>query len=282
MENMINVVKELMMEDAVPGDYLDEEGLLCCGNCHTRKQAMNEKPIILGDRIFDRHPLMCKCRREEFEKEEAERKLREHLACVDRLKNVCFTSPAMKNCCLEKADLSKMEHLDLVRFYIDNWTDMKKTNTGFLLWGDSGNGKTHTAACIANALMEKEVSVLMRNMSYFLNAGFEDREEFIRDVQRYGLLIIDDLGMERGTEYGLEMVFSIINARYESGKPTIITTNLSLNTLQNPEDLVHQRIYDRVLEMCVPVQFHGKSLRGALAREKFDALAKSMEVNAHE
>ena len=81
---------------------------------------------------------------------------------------------------------------------------MKKTNTGFLLWGDSGNGKTHTAACIANALMEKEVSVLMRNMSYFLNAGFEDREEFIRDVQRYGLLIIDDLGMERGTEYGLE------------------------------------------------------------------------------
>ena len=188
----------------------------------------------------------------------------------------------MKNCCLEKADFSKMEHLNLVRFYIDNWTDMKKTNTGFLLWGDSGNGKTHTAACIANALMEKEVSVLMRNMSYFLNAGFEDREEFIRDVQRYGLLIIDDLGMERGTEYGLEIVFSIINARYESGRATIITTNLSMNTLQNPEDLVHQRIYDRVLEMYVPVQFHGRSLRGALAREKFDALAKSMEVNAHE
>ena len=94
---------------------------------------MNEKPIMLGDRIFDRHPLMCKCRREEFEKEEAERKLREHLACVDRLKNVCFTSLAMKNCCLEKADLSKMEHLDLVRFYIDNWTVMKMTNTGFLL-----------------------------------------------------------------------------------------------------------------------------------------------------
>ena len=45
MENMINVVNELMMEDAAPGDYLDEEGLLCCGNCHTRKQGMNEKPI---------------------------------------------------------------------------------------------------------------------------------------------------------------------------------------------------------------------------------------------
>ena len=58
MENMINVVKELMMEDTALGDCLDEEGLLCCGNCHTRKQAMNEKPIMLGDRIFVRHPLI--------------------------------------------------------------------------------------------------------------------------------------------------------------------------------------------------------------------------------
>lgn len=282
MENMMNVLQDLMMEGATPGDYLDEEGLLCCGKCHTRMQAMYDKPIVFGSRVFDRHPVMCKCRREQAEKDEAERKLQEHLNHVDRLKRICFVSPAMKNSCLEKADQSKMEHLDLVRFYIDNWSEMKKTNTGCLLWGDSGNGKTHTAACIANALMEKEVSVLMRNMSYFMNAGFDDREEFLRHVQRYDLLIIDDLGMERGTEYGLEVVFSVINARYESGKPTIITTNLSLNTLQNPEDLVHKRIYDRVLEMCVPVQFHGKSLRGALAREKFEALAKSMEVNAHE
>ncbi|MCI5862315.1 MAG: excisionase [Lachnospiraceae bacterium] len=50
MENLINVVNGLMMEDAALWDYLDEEGILCCGNCHTRKQAMNEKPIILGDR----------------------------------------------------------------------------------------------------------------------------------------------------------------------------------------------------------------------------------------
>jgi DNA replication protein DnaC len=268
MEEMINVVQNLMMEDAALEDYVDAEGLLCCGKCHTRKQMINEKPIIVGNRIFDRYPIMCQCRREQYKKDEAERKMREHLTQVDRLKSVCFTSSEMRNACLEKADLTKMEHLDLIRFYIDKWTEMKKTNTGFLLWGDSGNGKTYTAACIANALMGKEVSVLMRNMSYFLNAGFGDREEYLRDVQRYGLLIIDDLGMERGTGYGLEMVFSIINARYESGKPTIITTNLSLNSLQNPEDLVHKRIYDRVLEMCVPVQFRGKSLRGALARKK--------------
>ena len=68
------------------------------------------------------------------------------------------------------------------------------------------------------------------------------------------------------------MVFSIINARYESGRATIITTNLSLNTLQNPEDLVHQRIYDRVLEMCHPVEVTGKSRR----RQKVAADFRSM------
>lgn len=71
MENMINVVKELMMEDAAPGDYLDEEGLLCCGNCHTRMQAMYDKPIAFGSTVFDRHPVMCKCRREQAEKFDA-------------------------------------------------------------------------------------------------------------------------------------------------------------------------------------------------------------------
>lgn len=65
-------------------------------------QAMYDKPIVFGSRVFDRHPVMCKCRREQAEKDEAERKLQ--------------------------------EHMDLVRFYIDNWPEMKKTNTGYLLW----------------------------------------------------------------------------------------------------------------------------------------------------
>ena len=48
------------------------------------------------------------------------------------------------------------------------------------------------------------------------------------------LLILDDFGMERGTEYGLEQVYSVIDSRYRSGKPLIVTTNLTLDDLPEP------------------------------------------------
>ena len=63
--------------------------------------------------------------------------------------------------------------------------------------------------------------------------------------------------MERGTEYGLEQVFNVIDSRYRSGRPLIVTTNLTLDDLHNPEDTAHSRIYDRLLSMCVPVRFTG-------------------------
>lgn len=158
--------------------------------------------------------------------------------------------------------------------YVDNWQEMKRENTGLLFWGDVGTGKSFTAACIANALMEQEVSVLMRNMGDFMSGDFEEREELCRSIASYGLVILDDLGMERGTEYGLETAFRVIDARCESGKPTIITTNLSLQDLKTPKDLMHQRIYDRVLEMCTPICFSGESLREEIHKNKKSILQR--------
>ena len=63
---------------------------------------------------------------------------------------------------------------------------------------------------------------------------------------RYPLLIIDDFGMERGTEYALEQVYNIVDSRYRSQKPLIVTTNLPLNEIRHPQDTAHARIYDRI------------------------------------
>ena len=78
---------------------------------------------------------------------------------------------------------------------------------------------------------------------------------------RYSLLIIDDFGAERNTDYALEQVFYVIDERYKTNLSLIITTNLSLTDMENPEDQTHQRIYDRLLAMCTPVFFYGKSHR---------------------
>ena len=86
-----------------------------------------------------------------------------------------------------------------------------------VILGDVGTGKIYLAACVANALIEREVSVRMLNFSHILNSGFEIRNELLEDICRCSLLIIDDFGSERETEYGLEMIHSVLDARYNCG-----------------------------------------------------------------
>ena len=79
-----------------------------------------------------------------------------------------------------------------------------------------GTGKSFFAGCIANALLDKGVPVLMTNFSRILNTltGMysDDRNQFIDSFNKYSLLIIDDLGIERSSEFALEQVFNVIDS----------------------------------------------------------------------
>ena len=159
--------------------------------------------------------------------------------------------------------------------YVEQWQTMRAENLGLLLWGGVGTGKSFLAGCIANALMEQEVSVRMTNFARImneLNNGFSGRNAVVDRLCRYPLLIIDDFGMERGTEYALEQVYNIEDSRYRSQKPLIVTTNLPLNEIRHPQDTAHARIYDRILEMCVPISCIGASLRKENAQKKLESM----------
>ena len=104
--------------------------------------------------------------------------------------------------------------------YVEQWQTMRTENIGLLLWGGVGTGKSFLAGCIANALMEQEVPVCMTNFARILNDSFSGRNEVVDRLCRYSLLIIDDFGMERGTEYALEQIYNIVDSRYRSRKPS--------------------------------------------------------------
>lgn len=263
--------REVDMEQAQQ-DYRNEEGLLCCGKCRTRKEI--KIPWLTFDENGKRMERVlscpCRCEQERREKEEAERKEREHQMAICRRQSVCFTSPKRRLHTFENATMIAPDVIDKARAYVEHWSEVKEKNVGLLFWGDCGTGKSYLAACIANALMEQEVPVLMRNMADFLSADWKNREELYQDIARYGLVIFDDFGMERGSDFGVENVCKVIEARCASGKPSIITTNLSLQELKQPPDLGHKRIYDRVIEMCVPVYFGGANARPAIHRNKIE------------
>ena len=149
--------------------------------------------------------------------------------------------------------------------YMLHFPEMLEKGIGLLLWGDIGTGKTFLAGCIANALLDQCIPVMMTTFGRILNTltGMfqEDRNGYIDSLNQYSLLIIDDLGMERSTEFALEQVFNVIDTRYRSKKPLIVTTNLTLDELKNPCDLARRRIYDRVLEVCVPLKINNRNIR---------------------
>ena len=90
---------------------------------------------------------------------------------------------------------------------------------------------------------------------------FEEKQQYIDGLKRFDLLIIDDLASERDTEYMGEIVQNIIDSRYRSGLPLIITTNLTAEELKHPAEIRKQRIYSRLFEMCVPVEVKGYDRR---------------------
>ena len=110
----------------------------------------------------------------------------------------------------------------------------------------------------------------MTNFNTIIDDMFplEDKTEYINALARYELLILDDLGTERNSEYALGIVFSVIDRRYQSGRPLIVTTNLPIKQLKEETNIEKKRIYDRILEICVPLYVGGSSYRSDIAHEK--------------
>lgn len=240
-------------------DYIGEDGLLYCGICKTRKQY---NPTFNGRVMLVSVP--CKCEQERRQREEEERRREEEIARIRRMKATCIHDKGLLDCTFANDDGS-VRQMKIAKWYVDTWKERKAQNDGLLLWGSIGTGKTFFAGCIANALIEQGESVLMTNFSKILNtlSGMcsEEKNEFIASLMRYSLLIIDDLGIERNTEYAKEQVYNIIDERYKAKLPLIVTTNLTLDDLKDSIELTQRRIYDRILSLCVPVSFHGESHR---------------------
>ena len=166
-------------------------------------------------------------------------------------------------------DNGLVEPLRHARTFVQHWPDLQQKGLGMLFWGPPGTGKTFAAACIANHFLESRdpfaPSVVMTTFGVILRRlvalNPQDREDFMTKLLTCRLLILDDFGMERQTDFAREQVFNIINGRYLSVSPTVVTTNLSLRELKNPKTMADHRIYDRLLERCLPVCFDGESLR---------------------
>ncbi len=112
----------------------------------------------------------------------------------------------------------------------------------------------------------------MKDFTEISNISAFDADEYVRSMSSYDLLILDDLGAERTSEFAMQNVFNVVNRRWESGKPLIVTTNKTVDELKGVEDLTLKRINDRILAMCTPIYVGGSSKRRVKADENFKNL----------
>lgn len=256
-------------------DYIGDDGLLVCGNCHTPKQVrvhfldMEKTPFCL-----------CKCAQEKLAAEERARKEAEKAAIIAARRNAAFpdidssTPPEedMRGWTFDKDNGKQPQLIAAAKKYVESFDHFRMNGKGLLLYGSVGVGKTFAAACIANALIDREYSVLVTTFDRIEKTTFgmrTGRQEYFDSLNRYSLLVLDDLGAERGTEYMQEIVYSVIDGRIRANRPMIITSNLTSQQLKNPETISEQRIYSRILKMCHPICIVGDDQRKQKAVEEY-------------
>ena len=135
---------------------------------------------------------------------------------------------------------------------------------------------------MANALIDKGVKVLMTNLREIESGVWENKQQYIDSLNSYSLLVIDDLGVERNTEYMQELMYGVVNSRYAAGLPMIITTNLTIEELKRPKDIGSSRIYERILERCYPIEVKGTNKRRMIIRNEYDETRELLGIKKGE
>ena len=240
-------------------EHLEADGLLHCDACG---EATQTRITIFGEERTVR--CICRCDREKREREEKARQRQQQILRIQRLRIQGFDKAEMQGWTFENDDGKQPNVTRAAKAYCDQFSKFQKNGKGLVFHGNVGTGKTYAAACIANELIGRGVPVLMTNFNRIINRlqnKFEGRQEYLDSLNDFNLLIIDDLATERNTEYMNEAVYSVIDGRYRSGLPLIVTTNISLKEMMDAPEIARKRIYSRLLERCHPIEVAGEDRR---------------------
>ncbi len=269
------------------GDYIDDnDGFLHCGKCRESKQFEFEFPRKTDEAensAEEREKILmwtpCACERSVIEREEAEKQKQKDMERIIELKKLSLLDKRYDEATFDNfiSNSYNEKNLKLCKRFAEHFDEMRSKNQGLLMWGNVGTGKSFAAACIVNYLLCNQTPCIMTSIVKILQLiqnNTSEENNIISRLSRVPLVVFDDFGTERNTDYALEKIYNILDSRYRSGLPMIVTTNLTFNEMQNESDIRYSRLYDRIFECCYPMQFTGDSFRKKAAYDKFNAMEK--------
>lgn len=248
-------------------EYKGEDGFIYCSKCHTPRLAIIRYGN--GKEVVSRIP--CKCmleKRKQREQQEQEDRQRE----IMKQRRVASLLVGEYECLkfdltnLTGADKSFIEAYERLQKYAEIHSVARSNGYGIYLWGECGVGKTHLSACLANRLLEKGCNVLFTNMvevSRKIRETFNNRygdskeSKIINDLTNVDFLFLDDFGTEEYAVSGQDnwlqkTIYSILNSRVAEHKPTIFTSNYSIQDLHQKRGLSVKNT-DRVIALSTAI-----------------------------
>lgn len=245
--------------------YTDANGTVRCKKCRAPKMFY----------LAEAHrwlPCTCRCVGKESEEDFAARtaELRAQSGIIGRYADASF----------DRAERTQADSaiFDSCLRYAVHWDKISAEGYGIYLHGASGTGKTYLAACIGNFLLDAGVSVLFVNVNAILSEiryAYSQRGSELPIVRRYTnaeLVIFDDIGTEKysarneALSFAQDKLFQIIDGRYVRQKPTIFTSNYTLEQLVNERGILLKTV-DRISEMATrKFEMRGAPRRQGLLR----------------
>lgn len=164
--------------------------------------------------------------------------------------------------------------LELSRKFVNKWDVAKQNGYGLFFFGKCGTGKSHLACSVLQSLIPRVSCAYVRvfDMIRYVRSSWSNscntsESDAIRMYIDIGLLVVDEIGVQSGSENEKQILFSIIDGRLSENKPTIFISNLSPAELS---PFVGERLVDRIKGKCVPFMFTGHSKRKTISADVFD------------
>ena len=216
---------------------------------------------------------ICKCESDEDDRRKREMEIAERKSEIESRYSALKSSPKYRGCSLSNFEVSPSNKTayQAARDFVAAWPDSQD----LLIYGNPGNGKSHLAAAIGNALAADDVIVvfaafvdLLEAIKSTYNGGEGSESEILGAICRADLLILDDLGVEKPSQYTLDVLFRIAERRGRSYRKTVYTTNYSPKELATRYGnavggVEAQRVIGRIIESTTVVKNGGEDRRFA-------------------
>lgn len=262
-----------MLNSHCENTYIKDD-LKYCGVCNEPLQTIIIHPFTGEERIVN---CICQCTVNEMKKEEEERRNYERQQEIKKLQKNSLLGDRYKDTTFDITITGNNKMFDNAfkrcRNYCEVSSKVLKEGYGMYIYGDSGTGKTHLTACMVNELIKQNRPTLFTNffeISQIIRSTFKNNSDseinMIEKISNIDFLFIDDLGTEKVTTNGEDnwlqtKIFEILNKRYNNKKPTVFTSNYSLEQLETERGLMSKTV-DRILEMSTAIlKIEGESYR---------------------